>query len=639
MRRTILKVVTIASVIGCASQILATTGELRTPLAKFPYHYPLKPVDDGLWSLNFFGGAYVRCADKGIDPCKCTKTTPLSQLFFGKSDFKAEEAFAGGSIDVAGAPAYLKYVTLKPRFKYNEKGVNFGLETERRWDDCKWSVGARMNLPFKVIELERNVCSATMTDQAALEQELANETEGVVCRKDEFFQRKNDLGATGQEVNAIVPAYRLDFLTGLCMANGRPMVEYGKNYNLPNDVGLVRVAGIDITAASLTGRTVPMAVLYSADGTCPSQPFASPDEGTVLVPNGIGNLLNQHRVSEAGTITDIANTDNRGAFVSDIENYTDLGADVAALSKLYLVPVYDSNITPIAGENLRYYDRAVIIMNAIDEAISDLFEGGAAQAEQWFYNRGIHFCQTEKNIGVGDFDIDLYANYDIRDNWWTKVFFGVVMPTGKKLDDPGLLLAQPTGNNGHFEIKVGLQSGYKPGRWFAIHADAFYNHVFSASEWRAAAFKGATVKNIGPKVQAKVKWGYFTGHIDATFFHPENQNLGFSLGYEAYVKRCDKITFCGKCGIPGLSSDGTMMKELEIAGPCGLVGGDALNGEAKELDTTVLAKDTKRVSHKIRGEIFHRWNYCELFAGASHVLAGKNIMKESEVHFGLGINW
>ncbi len=628
MRKIIVKAVVLATVAGCCGQMLATTGELRTPLARFPYHYPLKPVDDGLCSLNFFSGGYIRSADKGYDVCHGRETVPLSQLFFGKSDFKGEEVFAGGALSIAGAPAYLKYITLKPRFKYCEKGVNFGIEAEYRCEESNWRYGMRASVPFKVIELERNVCSATMTDQDAMNEAL----DGVVCRKSETFERSDAQGAEGNEVDASVPAYRLDFLTSLCVANGRPMVEYGKGA----DVGSLRVAGIEVANIATEGAQMPMAVLYDTTPNCPTQPFATPTKGTATIPNAVGNLLLDHRVFVDGIIVDGVDSDQRGAF-SSIINYTNLGTDAVAQSKLYLVPVYISD-TAIDFTNLKFETEAVIIMNAVDEAISDLFDNGVMMVEQYFFNQGIHFCQTEKNVGVGDLDFDLYLGYDVTEDCWAKLIAGVVFPTGKKICDPGLLLAQPTGNNGHFEFKAALQAGWMPSKWFALHGDVAYNHVFEATEWRAAAFKGATVKNIGPKIQASVKWGYFTAHVDATFFHPENQNLGFSLGYEAYLKRCDKIQFCGGCGGAGGSLDGLTLAELEIKGVCGL-DGSVLNTELKELDPSVLAKDTRRISHKLRGEFFHRWRYCELFAGASYVVAGKNIMKETEAHLGFGIFW
>lgn len=618
MRKTILKMVILVGVVGCCGQILATTGELRTPLARFPYHYPLAPVDDGLWSFNCFHTAYMRSADKAFDVCHGRNSVHLSKLFFGKSEFRGEEAFFGGIITVADAPVALKFAKIRPRFEYCEKGLNFGIEAERRLDDSKWRFGGQLSLPFKIIDVERNVCSATMT-------ELEESFDDAVCRKDQtlYLADNGGLHVAGNAVTARVSAYRLDFLSSLCRANGASMVEYGLN--------TVRIAGIEVAKPGGTAELSDVGVLGSADGTCPATPnYATPTAGTGVAPDptisGIQDLLTNNFVTELGVITAGGIPDGRGGFRSNnVQDYTKLGNDRTAQGKLYIVPVYTSKPTG-AGYNTAFTTQAAIMMNAIEAAISDLESIGVISAEQFFFNNGVYFCQCDRMVGLGDLDLNLYVGYDFTEDFWGKIDFGVIFPTGKKLCNVGQLLAQAPGNNGHFEVKVGLDLGWKRWKWFGVHLDAYYNHVFNATEWRAAPFTGATIKNIGPAVQAKVKWGYFTGHFDITMFHPENQNLGCSFGYEAYVKRCDKVCLCASTAT-----------EFELKGCCGQC--DVQNSEAKELDASILAKDTKRISHKLRGEVFHRWNYCEIFAGASRVIGGKNIMREAEGHIGFGIYW
>ena len=232
---------------------------------------------------------------------------------------------------------------------------------------------------------------------------------------------------------------------------------------------------------------------------------------------------------------------------------------------------------------------------------------------------------------VGDIKLDFYFGRDFCEDYWTNVIVGVVFPTGKRICDPGLLLAQPTGNNGHFELKGGIEGGWRGHsrncEWLGIDFDVLYNYVFSRCERRGAPFTGATVKNIGPAIDADVKWSYLTAHLNLTAFHPENLNLGCTLSYEGYVKFCDKITLCQKTA-----------QEFPLRAGCALTG-TILNEDFKELDACILAADTKRIAHKVRCEIFHRWDYCELFAGGSYVFAGQNIMKETEAHIGLGIYW
>jgi len=639
MRKTVLKLIILTGTVVSCLQLFATTGELRTPLERFPFHYPLLPVqiekDDGQeydWSINCFKSAYMRSADSGYDKCHGRKIVPLAQLFFGKASFKAQDVFFNSQVDSRACPE-LKYVIFKPRFKYRERGCNIGFEGEYRCQESKWRFGGSVSLPYKVIELERNVCSATMTSQDGDSNggngglDLTN----LVCTKDETLYRAN--GTTlGVEAPATVPAYRLDFLAGLRRGPNLPMVEFGD--------GSVRIGGIEVAYEPSTGDFTYFAVIQSDDSTCPSnETFATPNQATPKVANAIGDLLANHFVQANGAVQIPGGSDNRGAFVTS-QNYAgagNLANDSTAQSKLYIVPVYDSNMqvasNTTAGEATRFYDQAVIAMNAIEEAIDDLSEGGVNTVEQFFFNNGVHFCQvpdgchSARNMGVGDLELDFYAAWGNIEEYWGKFIVGVVFPTGRKICNPGLLLSQPTGNNGHFEFKAALEGGWLIRKRLGIHGDISYNHVFEATEYRGAPFKGATVKNIGPKIQAKTKWGYFTGHLDLSLFHSRNADLGCCAGYEFYYKRCDCIKLCS-----------CMAKEFPLREGCATTG-TILNDELKELDCSILAKDTKRISHKIRCEVFHRWDFCELYGGASYVFAGKNIMQETEAHLGIGIYW
>src|SRR4029079_2080544 len=86
----------------------------------------------------------------------------------------------------------------------------------------------------------------------------------------------------------------------------------------------------------------------------------------------------------------------------------------------------------------------------------------------------------------------------------------VIWPTGKKQENGGDVFFQSTGHWRHFELRLGMEGGWKPREWFAFQFDWTYNHVFERTQPKAAPFLGATVRNIGPNDFAKVKWDYFT---------------------------------------------------------------------------------------------------------------------------------
>jgi hypothetical protein len=106
--------------------------------------------------------------------------------------------------------------------------------------------------------------------------------------------------------------------------------------------------------------------------------------------------------------------------------------------------------------------------------------------------------------------------------------------------------------------------------------------------------------------------------LDATIFHPENQNLGLALGYELYYKRYDQIRFC-------TCDQSYKVRDLWC--------------ERQPLDSCVLESATNVLTHKIRGEMFHRWDYCHLYAGVTRVVGGYNGMKETEGYVGCAINF
>ncbi len=61
-----------------------------------------------------------------------------------------------------------------------------------------------------------------------------------------------------------------------------------------------------------------------------------------------------------------------------------------------------------------------------------------------------------------------------------------------------------------------MEGGWKPREWFAFQFDWTYNHVFERTQPKGAPFLGATVRNIGPDIGAKVKWDYFTFNVILT---------------------------------------------------------------------------------------------------------------------------
>lgn len=609
---------------------LFTTTQFRSPLSlrRGVTHYPLQDVCDTWWytlmypesttecplTIYLWKGAYYRCADKtffnACDPnATTTKTTSLNTLWFGKNSFKVEQAFAGGMLTNPLAPGYnpfLSFSFVTPHFNYTEKGVYFGLYMDYKvGKKQKWRVGGRVSLPFKII---------TVGQTADCEQE---EIADVIAERP-----VNLLSATAPV--GIDYAYRLDFLStlvrvGVPSTDSALLVEYGpgSSYN-------TRIAGIPVGAVTANDSSPDLPSIYLTKRDDSTLPFVT------NLPNSSSKSWGkaQFQVSGGPLAADGSGINDNSYFFGVIPvNYlSNLGANRAEQSTLWVVPriiysVGDSS----AGFPTDISPQAIAIRNAVRAILDNLAFSGDDTALGFLNKHCINLCKSERVMGLGDLETEFFFGYEDDylfpgfdvipphiQSWFGNFVIGVRFPTGKTMHDARNVYFQSTGHNGHYEIKVGLEGGWKPCSFFALKIDGFYNHAIRAVEQKAAPFKGATIRNIGPSISTRVSWDYFVVHGDLNFFHPYNQDLGCTFGYELFAKRKDHVQLCPQAALDLLCT-------------------------VQDLDACILEQDTNAMTHKLRGEIFHRWSYCELFAGASQIVAGKHAMQESEVHLGLAI--
>src|SRR3990172_10554823 len=167
-------------------------------------------------------------------------------------------------------------------------------------------------------------------------------------------------------------------------------------------------------------------------------------------------------------------------------------------------------------------------------------------ASTFFLDNGINLLAYERVVGVGDLFAEVYGGIGHYDDWFVDGLFGVQFPTAKKQENAKRIYYQTLGNNGHVEIKLAIDGGWKPRSWFAFKIRPSFFHVCKRTEKRAAPFTGATVANIGPEIDVNVSWNYFVLRTDFSFFHPHNPDLGFVLGYELFAKGNDRVSF-GSC--------------------------------------------------------------------------------------------
>lgn len=377
-------------------------------------------------------------------------------------------------------------------------------------------------------------------------------------------------------------AYRLDFLSSLpftckdCPGNTIPLVNYSDPDFPPNNP--ITISNQDITEQQNT----PVSALKSASGRLPSTTWAISQIEAQALP-----ALNQSG-------SNIGNT-QRGRFDSSI-NYTPLGQNTANQAMLFIVPSVNDDTT--AAE-------ARVIQLHVNELLACI----GFESEDVFKKCGISF-NSQRITGFGDLDTELYAGWFPADYTYLEGFIGVRWPTGKKNHTPQNVFRQPLGNNGHYEIKLGTQVLWQPCSWAALQGDVTGYFVNFSKECIATAFTNAVVKNIGIPVTASIKWNYYILHTDL-IFTPQNWCwISGVVGYEFYHKSCDTINFCQKTAQDCL-------------------------GVQQELSGRLLSQNTRVSSHKIRGEALiepSSWLY--FFGGASKVVSGSNVPKETEWYLG-----
>lgn len=591
-----------------SAQLLAR--DVRTPLVLYRdyLHYPLDRYDEvdnctGI-AWNFWGAGYSRTAFDAFghqtacsapsDPalnCGSPNRIDLTALFFGASNFKLGQAFADSN-PIGGTNPFVIVSTLSPRYDYHEQGAFFGMHAGGRFGcNKRWRSGLRVRLPYRDIDLEEG-CGASSS-----EADTIGETLNDLYRQ---RQETNTFSPGGPVTNTVWTA-RLDFLSALkriaftSTGTTENLVKYA-DPNKGNEItiGNQRLSDNLSSAQPPTPISPFVEAIASSDGSIPGTVRWGnrPESGATVIAadgSGLGNLV-------------------RGRFVNNV-SYVPLGGDSAAQSRLWIVP-------DVSGATGLVLDGANTVNTEISQSIANLQSNSIAD---FLKAQQLSFCAGGRQRGLGDLDLEWYIGYQHEcDDWWGdfwgEFLLGLRLPTGKKVTNPLLLAAMPTGNNGHVEIRPGLFLGFDRWENVKIHSRLTYSWVLSHIEHLPAAFKGATIMNIGPDVPGRVSWRYFWGNVVATIVHPCNRDIGMTIGYEAYVKSCDHISFCNTEAVD-------------------------FNGQTKPLDASVLARNSHRVAQNISAELFCRAQCCQLFLGFSQVIAGKNVTRDTDMYIGLEVSF
>lgn len=613
MKKAFKSIVLLSTLWGGA---LHTTFQFRSPLSledRGYMHWALAPADQAWWydqmpsqkehtdwNVHFWGAGYIRNACKAFascNPCddKVTRdTTTLSNLFFGKTVFRGEDVFPGSTftgadlITINAVNPFVVFARIRPDFEYKEQGAHIGVDFAKcLGTDDRFHIGGRAYIPYKIIQVEQD-------DTLSFEEKLEDVFVTRIVMLDE-----------GPVVDQTEYAMRYDFLSTLTFQSvatpSQTLTPVSVvRYDVPA-AGRIQIMAQEITAQTASGNPgnagIPAAyAVKSDDGTVPNLPFRKTPEQVagVLGANGEG--------VEGQTYFFMSNGDYKNQLRNDID----------AQTTLFIVPRANANGT-LTSQAQDILQSIQTIVNR-DLAISE-------PASTFFLNNGIDLAAHECIRGVGDLAAEVYGGIGHYNDWFVDGIFGVQFPTGKRAENAKRIYYQPTGNNGHFVISLGLDAGWQPCRWFAFEIRPYFYHACKRSEKRAAPFVGQTVINIGPEIDVNVSWNYFVLRTDFSFFHPHNPDLGFQLGYELFTKGNDRVSL-GSC-IPCDNNNPTVT--------------DLLGRPNQPINVEILEHRTNTLTNKLRGQIFYRCNYFEIFGGGTQIVSGRHAMKESEGHIGLVI--
>lgn len=576
----------ILSLVVLVSSTLMQARQFTTPLTVWRgrgyQHYPLRPTDpDSCWSLDIWGAGLHRETPNGYPDTDTTSTVPLSNILFGADAFSFIQTLPPGTV-IPDNP-FLSFLEFNPAFSYSENDALFGFVLERSWGCCdEWYGGLRCILPVREVKTELTNCCDLVEDisdvAVSRQRELVLDEDGVPQVVEDAF------------------AYRLDFLASLPMTVNGPATDRLVKFTDPLADGNITINNIQVTGAPLDPLNDYPVTVIATDGGTPPPPFSLVQSAVNPAQPSVEDLP---CLSNDGTLA----TGSRARFCeSPLNNYAALAGNVAAQRRLWVVPsVATQGVAPNEVFGL------VPSARSIQTATQSLLEGFTDTTLAFLAANGISFA-SQTNLGLGDLDAEFYVGRSGCD-WFAEGTLGFKFPTGKRITTPGQLLLMPTGNNGHVEIRIGGLGGWNPCDWIAIQADAFYSWALKRSEMVAAPFSNATVRNIGPAISGDVSWGYFVADLDATFLVPTWPAVGVDIGYRAYVKQHDHISF-----------DVTSATDFF--------------GVSQTLDASVLENRTNVVAHQVKTEVFHQGCDWQIFAGWSNIFAGKNATRDTDWYLG-----
>ena len=276
------------------------------------------------------------------------------------------------------------------------------------------------------------------------------------------------------------------------------------------------------------------------------------------------------------------------------------------------------------------------INNGQNDALKGLINRYATEsAEQWLWRNGYAFA-TNQRTGLGDITVNPCYDHSFSAAWQGGVYAHVLIPTGgsRKGGDP---YKARLGNDNHIELGGGANVAWQALDWMNIRLDAMAAYALPGKERIAATFKDATVKAVGPAVDADIDYTRVKASVDTTLVHPQASSLAMTIGYDFEFKTKDNVSLKDKTyTFKPLANDANSWFGgfWDNAAPAGF------KAKTVPLDGSVHAKDSERISHNIRVESsWHATEKLSLFWGGSAPIAGQYVAKMSSIYGGMNVKY
>jgi predicted transport protein len=607
----------------------ASATEMRTPwiAERGPLRYTFEKLhNDKKCNVNYWTALHAKEAHKAF-LSHSTKAKELSALIFNKADFTLNEIFPNSHIDMTNEnySPWLNIVAIHPRVEYSEWGITTGGRFDCEVWKGKGRIGMRATVPFRSVEMERE----------DMDEDYEDPEEQFVATQ--LFRLHDNTTVVAAKT------YNMALLAGLPLDDTRVPALVLKDVNNVTTFGK-QALGINLKDGDndqiipTNIKTLAGVFQYSRTPVPSDNKRFAFDDSQPNMHTSQADRTGPLTLSTAGVVTTAvlsdANTNKQfngfGFFNSfdapttpAVRDYSNLTQ--AQLSQLWLVLGRD---TAADGP-----DNFVLGANPISQQIEKRLQLYQQDPMNFFAGQGFEM-QTSKRRTLGDIDVDLFYEHTFNKEWIGELFIGTRIPTGGTRDEFGNPYNAQTGNGEHWEVKLGGMIAYQPAKWINMKLDAYYSFVIEATEHRMAAFKGAQIKNFGPRADADVDWGYFVGRLDFNFFHPKTSDIRTLIGYEFYYKTEDHLTY-KQSTLQSFAGE----KLVQVTPPTDPATYTWV-ADPRPLDNGLARKHTESISHKFRGEISYQAStYFELYASASSTFAGQNVFRDSDCQGGFVVRF